>query len=201
MADKKPEAAPAETPAPPAKSGGLGAWLPLIVTLVAMPALAFATTQFLLVPKLKQAAQTATNAEEESAAENETESQEPGASGHGGGAKESGHGSAKEGAAKKGKQTVTLSKMVVNVAGTMGTRYLMTSVTLVGSKPDFQKIIEDNKDQLLDLANSTLSSKTIADLEKPRARNQIKTELISVINNALGDTVVKEIYLPEMAIQ
>lgn len=201
MADKKPEAAPAETPAPAAKSGGISAWLPLIVTLVAMPALAFATTHFLLVPKLKQAAQTTAAAEEETTAQTDAAGDHQADSGHGGGAKESSHGSAKEGAPKKGKQTVTLSKMVVNVAGTMGTRYLMTSVTLVGTKPDFQKIIEENKDQLLDLANSTLSSKTIADLEKPGARNQIKTELISVINNALGDTVVKEIYLPEMAIQ
>ena len=56
-------------------------------------------------------------------------------------------------------------------------------------------------DQLKDLARSTLSSKTIADLEKPGAVNLIKTELIAVFNNALGESVVKEIYIPEMAIQ
>jgi len=47
----------------------------------------------------------------------------------------------------------------------MGTRYLMTSVTLVGSTPDFKSKIDDNKDQLMDLATRPLSGKTISDLE------------------------------------
>src|SRR5262245_11296324 len=36
-------------------SGGFKAWLPLIVTVVLMPALAFATTKFLILPKVVQA--------------------------------------------------------------------------------------------------------------------------------------------------
>ena len=32
----------------------------------------------------------------------------------------------------KPKVTVPMNKILVNVAGTMGTRYLMTSITLVG---------------------------------------------------------------------
>ena len=96
---------------------------------------------------------------------------------------------------------VPLSKMLVNVAGTMGTRYLMTSVTLVGNTPDFKSKIEDNKDQLMDLATGALSSKTISDLEKPGARNVIRAELMTVFNNALGGPLVQEIYITELAIQ
>ena len=102
----------------------------------------------------------------------------------------------------KGKrQTIALSKMVVNVAGSGGTRYLMSSATLVGSISNFKENIEENKDQLLDLAISTLSSKTISDLEKPGSRNQIRAELISLFNNALGSPLVQEIYFTEFAIQ
>ena len=96
---------------------------------------------------------------------------------------------------------VPLSKMLVNVAGTMGTRYLMTSVTLVGNTADFKTKIEENKDQLMDLATGALSSKTISDLEKPGARNVIRAELMTVFNNALGGSVVQEIYITELAIQ
>lgn len=203
MAEKKPETTTAEGGAAKGGSsaGGFSSWLPLVVTLVAMPALAYATTQFLIVPKLKQAASTAGTSAEESGGEADASSAE---SGHGkeehGQKKESGHGSTKEGA-KKGKQIVTLSKMIVNVSGTMGTRYLMATVTLVSHHPNFKNTIEENKDQLLDLAGSTLGGKTIADLEKPGARNQIKTELMSIFNNALGESMIKEIYIPEMAIQ
>ncbi|MGH7973851.1 MAG: flagellar basal body-associated FliL family protein [Limisphaerales bacterium] len=41
----------------------------------------------------------------------------------------------------------------------------------------------------------------MADLEKPGARNLIRSELISGFNNILGGPLVQEIYLTEFAIQ
>lgn len=179
------EAAKAETEAAPSAGGGFKAWLPLIVTIVAMPALAYVTTTFVLLPKVQQALGTPA-----------AESAEAGG-GHGG---EGNHGG---GGAQRGKakSTFALSKIIVNVAGTMGTRYLMTSLTLAGSAPNFQSVIQEHRDQLLDLANGTLSTKTISDLEQPGARNQIRTELLTVFNNALGGNIVQELYITEMAIQ
>ena len=101
----------------------------------------------------------------------------------------------------KAKIPVPLSKILVNVAGTMGTRYLMTSVTLVGSDPSLKDIVKDHNDQLLYLATGTLSTITISDLEKPGSRNVIRAELINVFNNALGGPFIKEIYITELAIQ
>jgi flagellar FliL protein len=72
---------------------------------------------------------------------------------------------------------------------------------VVGTHKEFKERIDRSRDQLLDVASSTLGSKTIADLEKPGARNLIRTELITVFNNALGDGVIEEIYITEMAIQ
>ncbi len=153
-----------------------------------MPALAYATTKFVLLPKLEKAGATATAKAGSPAEAASTEAAAPGKEGE----KSSGN---------KDKVTVALSKMLVNVSGTLGTRYLMTSVTLVGKTPDFKSKIEDNKDQLMDLATGTLSSKTISDLEKPGARNIIRAELMTVLNNALGGPVIQEIYITEMAIQ
>jgi flagellar FliL protein len=166
-------------------SGGFKAWLPLIVAVVTMPALAYATTKFVLLPKLER-------------------SLTPGGTGASGGAATESGATGKDGekpGTGKVKTTVALSKMLVNVSGTMGTRYLMTSVTVVGNTPDFKTKIEDNKDQLMDLATGTLSSKTISDLEKPGARNVIRAELMTVFNNALGGPVIQEIYITELAIQ
>ena len=175
--------APAKAEKKPLFSANFKAWLPLLVTVSIMPLLAWTTTRFIILPKVQSAmlhpAQQADAKGEAAPAEAGAEGVSPG----------------------KTKITVPLSKMLVNVSGTMGTRYLMTSVTLVGTTPDFKAKIDDNKDQLMDLATGTLSSKTISDLEKPGARNVIRAELMTVINNALGGPVVQELYITEMAIQ
>ena len=175
------EAIPA---AAPAKPSGLKSWLPLIITVVLMPALAFATTRFVLLPQMKKALSPA------SAAPAAEPSSGTNAAASGPGVIDG-----------QPKVTVPLTKILVNVAGTMGTRYLMTSVTLVGSDENLKVKIEQNKDQLLDLATGTLCSKTISDLEKPGARNVIRAELMTLFNNALGGPIIKEIYITELAIQ
>jgi len=169
----------------PASGGGLKAWLPLAVAVVTMPALAYATTHFVLLPRLEHAM---TQGKPGAAQANTAEASAPAAGGD-------------KAVSDKTKVTVSLSKLLVNVAGTMGTRYLMTSVTLVGNTPEFKDKIDENKDQLMDLATGTLSGKTISDLEKPGARNVIRAELLTVFNGALGGPLVKEIYITELAIQ
>ena len=215
MSDKKPDAKPeGEAKAAAAEAGkggsegGIKSWLPLIVTIVLMPVLAFATTKFLILPKVVQAREGAAG---EHGAGEDGHDEAAAESSHGGEKESKDHGKPKEGkeTAKdahgkptgKKKQSAPISKVIVNVAGSMGTRYLMTSFTLVGTANDFKGTIEENKDQLLDLANTAMASKTIADLEKPGARNQIRSELISIFNNALGGNLVQEIYFTEFAVQ
>jgi flagellar FliL protein len=186
---KAPETAESaeSNPAPAKSAGAWKAWLPLIVTVATMPLLAFATTRFVLLPRMQRAlGQASLPAAAEAVTETPASDAKPAAS-----------------AAPQGKTKilVPMNKMLVNVSGTMGTRYLMTSITLVGNTPDFKSRIEDNRDQLMDLATGTLGSKTIADLEKPGVRNVIRSELLSVINNALGAPLVQEIYITELAIQ
>jgi flagellar FliL protein len=230
MSDKKPEggeeAKHAEGKAAEAHAegggggGGIKAFLPLIIMVVLMPALAFTTTQFLIIPKVVQARGDAAAHGEDAAHEEEAGGHGEKSDGHGekkddghGAKKDDGHGAKKDdghgkdakaghgGGGGKKKQSVPITKVIVNVAGSQGSRYLMTSFTLAGVNPDFKTVIEDNKDQLLDLANTALASKTINDLEKPGARNQIRAELISIFNNALGGGMVQEIYFTEFAVQ
>ena len=94
-----------------------------------------------------------------------------------------------------------MNKMLVNVSGTMGARYLLVSVSVEGTGTDFKQKMQDHDAQLRDMACGALATKTLADLEKPGARNLIRTELITGFNNILGDSVVQDIYFTEFAIQ
>ena len=166
------------TPTPASSGGGFKAWLPLIVTGLAMPVLAFGMTQFVLVPQIKHGLGI-----------------QPPAAPATAGSKPK-----KEASGAK-PVSVPMNKLLVNVAGTMGARYLLTSLSVVGSGSDFKDRMQEHDAQLRDAASGVLGSKTLADLEKPGERNLIRNELISAFNNILGDAVVQDIYLPEFAIQ
>jgi flagellar FliL protein len=180
----EPAGAPAAAEAAPKSENAASwqAWLPLVVAIVAMPLLAFAVTDFVLVPHLQKALR-------------------------GGGAvapaaTEAEGSSSKEGAPSASQQqSVPLNKLLVNVAGTLGSRYLLTSVTIMGSGSEFKRRITDKEPQLRDVATSILAAKTIADIEKPGARNVIRGELLAAINAVLGDPGAQEIYFTEFAIQ
>jgi len=161
--------------------GGLKSWLPLLANLILMPVIAYGMTAFVLLPKLGQ-------------------------SGHGnpGGSGKAGSQSEHGGKESVGKDKILVNltgKILVNVAGTGGTRYLLANVTLVSANPELKSAIEKNDAQLRDVAAGVLASKTINDLEKPGARNLIRTELISVFNGVLGNGMVNELYMTEFAVQ
>jgi flagellar basal body-associated protein FliL len=182
----QPDEAPGAAASTAASTGSFKTWLPLLATVVLMPALAYATTQFILLPKIKQAMTqgAAAGADEPSPAASKEKDSSPGPAG--------------------GKEKILAplpKKILVNVAGSMMTRYLTMSLTLVGNTPDFKDRINKNMDQLLDLANGALMTKTIADLEKPGSRNVIRSELLTVFNNALGGPAIQDIYITEQAIQ
>jgi flagellar FliL protein len=171
--EAKPEATPALA-IPKSQGSPWRAWLPLGVALLAMPALAYVTTTFVLVPRMQKALRSPATVPAESGKEARVDAANAG----------------KEGLPPPGAgQSVTLNKLLVNVAGTMGSRYLLTSITLLGEP------------QIRDMASGILNTKTIADLEKPGARNLIRGELLAGFNTIMGNSAVREIYFTEFAIQ
>lgn len=197
MAAAKPEEAKAgagkdATGGKAAGGSPLMAWLPLILNLLMMPALAFAMTKFVLLPKLVGEHESKPGAE--ASGEHKSGGESNGEEDKGKDHKESKDGRAKFMASLS-------SKILVNVSGTMGARYLLANLTLVSAKKDLKGLVEQNDEQLRDAAAGALSAKTIADLEKPGARNLIRGELITLFNTILGPGVVTEIYLTEFAIQ
>jgi flagellar basal body-associated protein FliL len=186
---------------PPAQSGGLKAMLPMILTIVLMPVLAFVMTNYVLLPKLTVAMGRSAPDETHGG----EQAQDDGghgesAAGHGATAG-AGHGETAALKSGKGKTKVAMGKLVVNVSGSLGSRLLLCSVTLMGTAMDFKSVVEENDDMLRDLASSVLASKTISDLEKPDSRNLIRAELTSQFNASLRRGLVEEIYITELAIQ
>jgi flagellar FliL protein len=160
----------------------MAAWLPLLVNAIVMPVVAYAVSIFVILPKIQAASgnRGAEASPKAGAAESRGQKDEAG----------------------QGKVLAPLTeKILVNLAGSMGTRYLLAKITLVGVGASFKEAVEKNDPQLRDVAASALGGKTIADLEKPGSRNLIRAELTSIFNEVLGKGTVSEIYLTEFAIQ
>ena len=187
--------APAAAAPAPAETGGIKPFIPLIANLILMPVLAYAMTAFVLVPKLaKKVINPSAGVEPAEPAHGE---ESKGAHGSG----EGGAGGAVESGGKIKYSTPLSKKTLVNVSGTMGTRYLLAEFILVGNNATLKTQVEKHDAELRDAAASALASKTITDLEKPGIRNLVRSELITIFNSILGKGAVSEIYLTEFAIQ
>ena len=203
MADRT---APDTVPATdvPSAGGGAKAFMPLAITVVLMPALAWALTTYVLIPKVQQSVGAAPVAEAEPAAEHGTADAHKAEAGGHDKAADKGHDKAADkghGAKDASSQSFTLSRLLVNVSGTQGSRYLQASVTLNGGGADFRTKVERNEARLRDSACTVLAGKTISDLEKPGARNLVRSELINGFNRILGGNAVEELFITEFAIQ
>jgi flagellar FliL protein len=187
-----PEAAPAAVAAPaPAPSGGIKAWLPAIAALLLAPAATWATVEFVLVPRLQKKLATAAPAAGEAAPE--THAAAPAA--HGGKPGKDGKDSKDSG------PSYEFQNVVVNLAGTMGTRYLKTSFLITGADPNIKSIFDGSKPKLTDVTLNVLSSLTLADLEEPGAKNVIREKLVTAYNQALGRKVADQVYFSDFVIQ
>ena len=183
--EPKPEAAPVLATVE-SRGSSWKAWLPLGVALLAMPALAYVMTTFVLVPRMQKALCSTAIVPAETGKDTRADTANAG----------------KEVPTKNDAgSSVTLNKLLVNVAGTMGSRYLLSSITLMGDAADFPAQVAKHEAQLRDMAAGILNAKTIADLEKPGARNVIRGELLAGFNTIMGKSAVHEIYFTEFAIQ
>ncbi len=184
--EDKPEAPEtAAAPATKAPALSLKSLLPLAVVLVAAPALTWAVAQFLLLPRLEArlAAAAAPDAAVTADAPATAQAQ-----------------SKKEGEASPA-TTYEFSNVVVNLAGTMGTRYLKTSFIVTGTDTKLRDAFETNKAKLVDVTLNVLSSLTLADLEEAGAKNVIREKLVVAYNQALGHTIAEQIYFSDFVVQ
>lgn len=92
-------------------------------------------------------------------------------------------------------------KIVVNVAGTGGTRYVLARLSFVSEWPDFLERLNENRERLIAVVSETLSSKTLEDLNKNNSRAFLKAELLGLLNQQLGSTMIQDVVIHEFVIQ
>jgi flagellar FliL protein len=93
------------------------------------------------------------------------------------------------------------NNVVVNLAGTMGTRYLKTSFIVTGSDAALANIFEGDKARLTDVTLNVLSSLTLADLEEPGSKNVLREKLVAAYNQTLGRKVADQVYFSDFVVQ
>ncbi len=215
MAAEKPEkpeaaAAPAAAADAAPKGGGVMGFLPLILALVLAPVISWVVAEFVLLPRMKSQLAAAMPAGAPGshavaagghgavpAAHGEAPKKEPKKAE--GKKAEGKHGEA-AGGGNEGPGSYKFDNVVVNLAGSMGTRYLKTSFLLTG-KSNLRELFEERQPQLLDATLNTLGSLSLADLEEIGSRNLIRARLISAYNEVLGVRVVEQIFFSDFVVQ
>ena len=203
MAEKKSDPAPASgdapsAPPPPSKSGGGGikAMLPSILAIVLAPTATVAVAHFLIMPRFETALKSAL-ADPQAAAEHASAAPAPAAAkgGHGGAPAKAGGKASAHGVAAAGEgDSYRFDNVVVNLSGTMGTRYLKVGFLVSGKRADVASRFEAVRPQLGDVTLAVLSSLTLSDLEEAGSKNLIRERLLAAYNQALGSRVVDNLY-------
>lgn len=203
----KPDAAPAAAAgaegAPAAGGGGAKSLLPVIIALVLAPAVTWATVEFVLVPRLQKKLAAAAphgapaGGDEHGAPAAHAPAPAPAPAAHGGKEAKGGKDAKSAGPASG----YEFTNVVVNLAGTMGTRYLKTSFLITGSDPGLKATFEGQKPKLTDVTLNVLSSLTLADLEEAGAKNILREKLVNAYNQALGRKVAEQVYFSDFVIQ
>ena len=169
----------AESPAP----GGFKAKLPLIALVAVGLAVGGGTGAKLLAPmmaeKLGRGAAPAVAHAEEPEAEAEADSSD----------------------ANGAPSVHLLENLVLNPAGSGGSRFLLLSVAIETGGPSTVTAFQARDAELRDIMLTALGSKTVDELTDINTREAIKAELLATISARFGKKAVKRLYFPQFVVQ
>jgi flagellar FliL protein len=94
-----------------------------------------------------------------------------------------------------------LDNMIVNPAGSEGTRFLMASVAFELDDDAEEAQLKAREIELRDMVVSKLESLTMPMLTQPSARDSLKAQLGRQVREILGPKAKVKVYLPQFVIQ
>jgi flagellar FliL protein len=121
-----------------------------------------------------------------------------GGAGHEGEAPNHGEGEREGGGEKR---LVELANIIVNPAGSQGSRFLMTSVAIAVTDEAVQKKLNDRQVELRDRITTILETQTMAQLTAPGARDSLKLRIAATVSAVVGAKVPFQVFLPQFVIQ
>lgn len=111
------------------------------------------------------------------------------------------HKKAGEGEGKAPGKLVQLENIIVNPAGSQGSRFLMASVAFAVGDEAGQKRLDDSKVELRDKVTSVLEAMTMTQLTAPGARDTVKARIGAMAAEMLGVRAPVRVFLPQFVIQ
>jgi flagellar basal body-associated protein FliL len=151
-------------------------WIPIIVAIVAAPAITLLMFQFIMMPKVKQVMQEGAHGDAHGHGDS-----------HGGGDHGGGHGGG------HGSPSKTFEHIVTNLAGEHRTRFINVSFEVTGSNPHFENVIDANQSAITEATITYFSGLTLAEINNnPRIMYKAKEELRTALNKLEGVAGVVE---------
>ncbi|MAO63677.1 MAG: hypothetical protein CL666_01625 [Balneola sp.] len=97
--------------------------------------------------------------------------------------------------------TYELEELVVNPANTNGKRYLLVEISLELSDQTHISVLQAKNNRLKQELIETLSIRTIPELVKVETRDELRLELIHVINSIIEERSVRNLYFTKYVMQ
>ncbi len=94
-----------------------------------------------------------------------------------------------------------LENLVLNPAGSGGSRFLLLSVAIELGNSKAGEDFTARDAELRDIILTALGSKSVEELVDMTAREKIKVEVIAAIGDRFGKKAVKQLYFPQFVVQ
>ena len=106
-------------------------------------------------------------------------------------------------AAKKTKSgwEIDFPTVVSSLTGSLGTKYVKCTFSVVSDDAEIRQIVDENKSKLRDTVITVLRARSLADMEALNAKTVLCSEIAANFNRALNSNTVKQIFLTELLIQ
>ena len=153
--------------------------VPLLAVIILVPALVYAVMDFVILPKLKDAAGGGDHAAAESHSKHEPKAHVPGLE----------------------ETQVEFASMVVNLSGSGNSRYLRVNISVASTDSQIGDHLKKYEAPLKDAAITILSAQTPESVETPAGKDVVRRNLMTQFNRLLGADVIGQVYFKEFVIQ
>jgi flagellar protein FliL len=94
-----------------------------------------------------------------------------------------------------------IKDIIINPAGTNGTRFLMTTIGLEVNGPEGMKEVEKKEVEARDVLNSILTSKGLEELADVQRRENLRDEITQKLSGLVKENTLRHIYFSKFIIQ
>lgn len=94
-----------------------------------------------------------------------------------------------------------IKDIIINPAGTNGTRFLMTTIGIEVSGPEAMKEVEKKEVEARDVLNSILTSKGLEELADVQRRENLREEITQRLSGLVKENTLQHVYFSKFIIQ